>query len=212
MNILVIRHGESEADLLDVYEGRADFGLTEKGKKQAYCMAEWIKSMYKLDRIYSSTLIRASQTATFLSEETHTEICYEKDLMEFNNGLIAGLQRKEVDAKYPFVENLPIHKAVYEQESMLEFRYRAENVMSKIISENVEDSTVAIVSHGGMINQLYRAFLKLPNDTNIYISTGDTGIHMWSVNKNARRILFANRTEHIQALNYVNCQRQVRCK
>lgn len=31
MRILVIRHGESEADLLDVHEGRADFELTKRG-------------------------------------------------------------------------------------------------------------------------------------------------------------------------------------
>ena len=31
MRILVVRHGESEADILNVHEGRADFDLTEKG-------------------------------------------------------------------------------------------------------------------------------------------------------------------------------------
>ena len=35
MKLLVIRHGESEADLLDVHEGRADFSLTERGLRQA---------------------------------------------------------------------------------------------------------------------------------------------------------------------------------
>ena len=30
MILLVIRHGESEADTLDVHEGRADFELTQK--------------------------------------------------------------------------------------------------------------------------------------------------------------------------------------
>ena len=31
MQILLIRHGESEADILHVHEGRADFELTDKG-------------------------------------------------------------------------------------------------------------------------------------------------------------------------------------
>ncbi len=31
MKLLLIRHGESETDLLDVHEGRADFALTERG-------------------------------------------------------------------------------------------------------------------------------------------------------------------------------------
>ncbi len=34
MQILLIRHGESEADILNVHEGRADFKLTEKGREQ----------------------------------------------------------------------------------------------------------------------------------------------------------------------------------
>ena len=38
--ILLIRHGESEADLLKVHEGRADFSLTEQGKQQAAAMAK----------------------------------------------------------------------------------------------------------------------------------------------------------------------------
>lgn len=39
MLILIIRHGQSEADLLHVHEGRADYELTEKGHRQAAAMA-----------------------------------------------------------------------------------------------------------------------------------------------------------------------------
>ena len=41
MILLVIRHGESEADILDVHEGRADFELTQKGHRQAAAMAKY---------------------------------------------------------------------------------------------------------------------------------------------------------------------------
>ena len=34
MVLIVIRHGESEADILDVHEGRADFELTQKGHRR----------------------------------------------------------------------------------------------------------------------------------------------------------------------------------
>jgi 2,3-bisphosphoglycerate-dependent phosphoglycerate mutase len=33
MEILLIRHGESEADLLQVHEGRADFELTDRERR-----------------------------------------------------------------------------------------------------------------------------------------------------------------------------------
>lgn len=39
MRLLIIRHGESEADLLNVHEGRADFALTKTGLAQAERMA-----------------------------------------------------------------------------------------------------------------------------------------------------------------------------
>ena len=93
MIILVIRHGESEADNLNVHEGRA------------------------------------VQTAKHLSDETKLAIEFDPDLMEFNNGLLAGLSREDAERLYPPIENLPIDQAVYGQESMVEFRSRAENVL-----------------------------------------------------------------------------------
>ena len=79
---------------------------------------------------------------------------------------------------------------------MLEFRFRAEYMLSKILSENPEDSTVAIVAHGGMINQLYRSFLRLSVDSDIGFATGDTGIHVWRITKDRCVIVAANLTAH----------------
>ena len=197
MKLLIIRHGESEADLLDVHEGRADFELTSLGRSQAERMSVWIKDNYKVDRIYASTLKRAKQTAMILSQKVGIPVEETEYLMEFNNGLIAGLSREEAAEKYPEYPKLPIHESVYEMESMLNFRFRADYIFSKILSENEEDATLAIVSHGGMINQLYRSFLRLPVDSNVIFPTEDTGIHCWHYDKNRRIILFANSTKHL---------------
>lgn len=209
MNLLIIRHGESEADILNVIEGRADFELTERGERQARAMSEWVKTRYKVDKIISSTLKRAKKTANYLSEATGTQIEYSDDLMEFQNGLIAGMARDEADIKYPKPLNRYPHTKIYEMESDLEFRFRAETILSKIICENDNDSTIAIVSHGGMINMLYRSFLQLPNSSNIYVSTGDTGIHRWYIDNatasgssneavmERRVVVFSNSLEHL---------------
>ena len=177
MKLLVIRHGESEADLLDVHEGRADFALTERGHRQAQAMAQYVVENYHIDRIYASTLTRAMQTARHLSDATCVPIRPEHDLMEFNNGLLAGLPHKEAAEKYPRVPDLPPDKSVYEQESLVEFRDRAERILTKILAEASENDTVAVVTHGGMINQLYHAFLMLPVKDGVFFSTADTGIH-----------------------------------
>ena len=200
MKLLIIRHGESEADILDVHEGRADFHLTEKGHAQAQAMAEFVKANYTVDKIYSSTLKRAFQTATHLSDEINVPIIAEEQLMEFNNGLLAGLSWEEADKKYPKVNNLPVHASVYEQESQLEFRYRADYILSKIIAENEAEATIVIVSHGGMINQLYQSFLQLPIASGIVFGTGDTGIHEWLMNEQGRYVIKANSTTHLSEM------------
>jgi len=200
MRILVIRHGESEADILNVHEGRADFELTERGHKQAAAMACYVKEHYKVDKIYASTLKRAAQTAEHLAKETGAPVMSEDKLMEFNNGLIAGLSPREADERYPRVMGLPIHESVYEQESQLEFRYRADYMVSKILSENGEEDTIAIVSHGGMINQLYHSFLRMPVESGALFGTGDTGIHEWRVSGKARYVMMANFTGHTEKI------------
>ncbi len=200
MKLLVIRHGESEADLLDVHEGRADFALTERGHRQAEAMANYVADNYNISKIYASTLTRAKQTAQHLSDKTGISIIFDENLMEFNNGLLAGLPRAVVREKYPEVLDLPIDKAVYGQESQVEFRQRAENALSRIMNEAENDETIAVVSHGGMINQLYRSFFNMPVDCIYFFNTADTGIHIWSLTDKERRVIKANYDEHTKGI------------
>ena len=195
MKLLIIRHGESEADILDVHEGRADFELTERGHRQAEAMSEYVSQNYQIVKIYHSTLKRAAQTAAHLAQITQIPLIPHEYLMEFNNGLIAGLKHSIAMEKYPHVK-VPLHSSVYEQESMLTFRYRAEYMLSKLIAENAPDSTIAVVTHGGLINQLYRAFFRLPLDSEYVFRTGDTGIHVWIMEGNSRILVRANYIPH----------------
>lgn len=197
MKLLIIRHGESEADLLRVHEGRADFALTAEGQRQAAAMAEWVAENYTIDRIYASTLIRAQQTAAALAAITKAPMQNEDDLREYNNGLLAGLPYAEAAAKYPPQANLPPHCSVYEMESQIDFRCRIERILSRIMHESSNDDTIAIVSHGGTIKMLYQAFLGLPMVSDIIFATGDTGIHLWERTLSRRRVIFANSTAHL---------------
>lgn len=199
MNILIIRHGESEADLLDVHEGRADFELTQRGHMQAEAMASFVKNNYPVNKIYSSTLKRAAQTAKHLSDTVNVPIVFEEDLMEFNNGLIAGLTKKEADEKYPKIE-LPIDQAVYGQESKVEFRNRADKILKKIKDEAADDDVIAIVSHGGMINQLFHSMLSMPIVSNIFFATGDTGVHLCNMKDGVTGIIKVNMQEHTKGI------------
>ena len=199
MTILLIRHGESEADILNVHEGRADFELTDRGHKQAQAMAEYVAKSYSVNKIFASTLKRANQTAIHLSQATGVEIIPVEDLMEFDNGLLAGLSFEEADRLYPQIKDLPKDQSVYGQESMVDFRARAERALSRILKESTDNETIAIVSHGGMINQLYGVMMRIPVEDygeRSFFCTGDTGIHEWRIKNNLRYVVKANYTEH----------------
>lgn len=196
MKLIVIRHGESEADIQRVCEGRADFPLTAKGLGQARLAAAWIARTYPVDAVYSSPLLRARQTAEAISEAAGRSVTELDDLMEFNNGQLAGVPITEVGHRYPVVPNVPAHDSVYGQETRLEFRFRAERVISRILYEH-PTGHVVLVTHGGMINQLFRAFLRLPADYNVWVTTGDTGIHEWVALEEGRGITCLNSLAHL---------------
>lgn len=197
MRLLIIRHGESQADLLDVHEGRADFELTEKGLAQAERLAAWVAERCQVDALLCSPLKRTRQTAERLARRLGLPLRTDELLMEFDNGLIAGMSRMEAAERYPHVPDLPPEKSLYGQESKLAFRNRAEQMLAKLLSSYDTDATIALVSHGGMINQLYHAFLGLPLASRHIFLTGDTGIHVWQIIGEKRQVVLANGHEHL---------------
>jgi 2,3-bisphosphoglycerate-dependent phosphoglycerate mutase len=197
MELFIIRHGQSEADILDVYEGRADYNLTPHGFKQAELMAEWLTSKYKIDALYSSPLKRAAQTAAAIDRIINVGVIYDDDLMEFQNGLIAGMDQTEAKQKYPKPAVRYPHTLIHGMESDIQFRMRAETAFSKIINENPPDMSVAVVSHGGLINQLFHCFMGLKIQPGYGISCGDTCVHKWMITGNNRHIEYINSLVHL---------------
>jgi len=182
-------------------EGRADFNLTALGVRQAELMAGWVADNYSVDKIFSSPLKRARQTAGILSNRLSIDISFDDDLMEWQNGLIAGLPPDEAVAKFPPPKEKYPHTAMYGQESDIQFRLRAETALSKIINENPADSTIAIVSHNGLIMRLFQSFINAPLVSDVFIGrTGDTGIHEWRINGNRREIVHVNLQRHLEVV------------
>ncbi len=197
MEILIIRHGESEADLLEVHEGRADFPLTELGETQARKMAAAVAKEYPPEMILSSTLRRASGTARILQEAIGCELKFYDDLREFNNGVLAGMSRKEAAIKHPLPEGgRPVHIPIQDGESALDLRFRAERILRQILHDYQSYQRIAIVSHGKMISNLINAFLKLPIG-DVVFPTGDTGIHLLEIREDMRVVRFMNRQDHL---------------
>lgn len=202
IELVVIRHGQSLADIEGRHEGRADFPLTDLGREQAEKLSEWLKERYTFDMIVSSPLKRAKETAEIIGHKMNQPVVFNEDLMECNNGVLAGLLREEAKRNYPEPEGgRKYFQAVEKGESLIDLRSRAEYFLANLlhsIKDREDKTTICIVSHGGLTTMLYRSFLNLPIDTNIWLASGDTGVHLWRIKDDKKIIVFSNMQEHLQ--------------
>ncbi|MGV3489170.1 MAG: histidine phosphatase family protein [Tuberibacillus sp.] len=199
MELLLIRHGQSEADVLNVHEGRADFPLTPLGRRQARAMADRVKKDFPPDEIWSSPLKRASEAGVILQNSIGCPLYFDDDLMEWNNGILAGMSREE-GKKHPIPKTL--HDRIENGESTIEFRMRNERSFSRILG-TAKGSRIAIVAHGGVINNLLRAFYQMPLrqvNKDFWFRTADTGIHYLEMKGEERWTHFLNNTAHLEAV------------
>ena len=75
MQLLLVRHGESEDDLINAYGGWADFHLTNNGKLQLTETAEHIlKLNINFDKILASPLFRAKESAQIISDKLNVPV------------------------------------------------------------------------------------------------------------------------------------------
>lgn len=204
IELVVIRHGQSLADIEGRHEGRADFPLTDLGREQAGKLAKWLKERYTFDMIIASPLKRAKETAEIIGSNMNQEVIFNENLIEWNNGVLAGLLREEAKQKYPEPEGgRKYFQAVEKGESMIDLRSRAEYFLASLlhsIDDGDHKATICIVSHGGLITMLYRSFLNLPVDTNIWLASGDTAVHTWRIIDGKKIVFFSNMQEHLKQL------------
>ena len=158
--MLLIRHGETTGDLEDRYGGWYDDPLTDEGERQLKATAQRLVGT-QVDKIYSSNLIRAKQSAEIINVILETGIDFLDGLRERNYGVLGGLTKTEAQEKYP--EVVELHKDPTntdpEGESQSDFTDRVLNTFQSILKDEL--GTVIIVSHGGPIKAILR-HLNIP--------------------------------------------------
>ena len=85
--LYIIRHGQTEMNSRHALQGRSDFALNEAGFAQAREAAEKLSGV-RFDRVYSSPLRRAIQTAELLAPGA--EIVIDERLIEMDYGPYEG--------------------------------------------------------------------------------------------------------------------------
>jgi len=82
MNLYLVRHGETQANVDGVYCGVSDLALTQRGQWQAHRLA-WQLAAISFERILTSRLRRSQETAQILRPQATTETWPQLDEMDF---------------------------------------------------------------------------------------------------------------------------------
>ncbi len=145
MKLYVIRHGESETNKAKCWTGWVDALLTDKGRSDAE-RAGQIIGQIKFDKVFSSDLIRARETATIALRGME----HEPDILlrEINLGKLGGARIDSFSKaeKNAFVKN---GYADIGGESNKEFRKRIKAFLRKV--EALPYENIAAFSHAGWL-------------------------------------------------------------
>ena len=186
MKICLIRHGETDWNLLGKFQGREDIPLNITGVQQIQKAANALKKI-SWDELITSPLSRARMSAEIIRKEVELrEIHEEKDFVERNLGAISGMTQEEADRHFP--------DGNYEGlESTEALQARAMDALTKWM-RTFDGKNIVIVTHGAAIN----AILTSVSENKIEMGKAipkNAGITLLEKQGDALTIVFYNKDE-----------------
>ena len=164
MNLILIRHGQTEWNIQKREMGHLDSPLTSLGIQQAQAIAKRLR-LLPVSAIYSSNLGRAVQTANVISSATGIRVNLDQGLRERNMGILQGMTRQEMATRFP--QEYSHYRAdshsyvIPEGESGEQRTARSVRILTAL-AEKHPDETVVAVSHSGFISGFFEYVLAIP--------------------------------------------------
>jgi 2,3-bisphosphoglycerate-dependent phosphoglycerate mutase len=157
--VIAIRHGETAWNVDTRIQGQLDIGLNTQGHWQAERASAALADQ-QFAAIYSSDLWRAYDTALAVAKPHGLRVHTDEGLRERGFGAFEGKTFAEIEAQLPD-QALQWRKRVPDfapvgGESLLQFRERVVKCCAALAALHMGEQ-IAIVSHGGVMDVLYRA-------------------------------------------------------
>jgi len=166
MRLLVIRHGETRANIENRYSGHADSPLTHVGLRRAEELAERV-AIIGPEIIFRSDLPRVMATVAPLIRRTGLPVRIDTRLRELDFGRIEGLTYTEAMDLFKadmqdWYDELE-HRAPPGGETLAGMRARVDAFLADLVEQPFE--TVALYTHGGVCNLLLAKATRKPFGT-----------------------------------------------
>ena len=172
MNLILIRHGQSEWNALNQFTGWKDPDLTAKGIEEAHNAGKIIKNLkINFDLVFTSALVRAQNTAEIILEEINQSLSTIKNqaLNERNYGDLAGLNKDDARKRWGD-EQVHIWRRSYDipppgGESLKDTGERVLPFFIKEILPHVCDGkNILVAAHGNSLRSLIKYLDNISNE------------------------------------------------
>lgn len=187
VNLYIIRHGESTWNNQNRIQGSSDPGLSKLGRLQAGLLAGRFKKInpvrnidfthrqnkisngVKIDKLYSSPLLRSVETAQVIANRLKLKIIRRNSLKEVGLGEWEDKTPDEIDRLYDnkfqkWLRFGPTKVKIRRAENITHFRKRVDKAFAAIVKENKDKENIIVVTHGGVISSFLSRLLDADFD------------------------------------------------
>jgi probable phosphoglycerate mutase len=157
LTLFLVRHGQTTPDHEGMYDDDAE--LSDVGRQQAKAVAKALDATH-IEALYTSPVRRAAQTADVIAERLSLEPVLDARLVEIELSRQV-VHHMRAGGIFPLWQGH--HRSHENGETLADFATRVGAVF-RDVAEWHEGQAVAVVSHGGVINQLLRRTLGFDAD------------------------------------------------
>lgn len=167
VRFIIVRHGHSTGNKDNIFCGQLDVPLNETGFLQARQTGEWIAKNYKIDEIWSSDLVRVTETVRPLADALGLPINTDKRLREVDVGEWQGVPVTDIERDFP--EELALYRKFPARyyfrggEGYTDMIVRVADFFEEK-ARTCDGRTIAVGTHGGCIRTLIAYVNRLPLD------------------------------------------------
>jgi broad specificity phosphatase PhoE len=205
MQVILVRHGQTDWNKEGIFRGRIDVKLNEAGIREAEVIGEKLRGTNP-DAVCSSPLSRAMDTARCIASFRNKPVNPLVEFVDMEFGSWQGLSREEVRERYPKLfekwKRLPDRVRIPGAETLGGVRKRVLRGLDTLLEMN-PDGTVVIVSHGLINKVLLCAVLGL-GDSHFWKIKQDNGaINLFTYSRQGTKLVMMNDTTHLRSVDRI---------
>lgn len=160
MKIYIIRHGETDWNVVKRLQGRSDIPLNEEGRRLARVTAEALTDI-PFTRIYTSPLLRAKETAMIIKGNRDIPMIEDERIQEISFGIYEGCYCSEEHYTIPDLDFIRFFKqpeqyaAPEGAEEIETLCNRTTDFLQELVHTTAyQDDTILISTHGAALRGL----------------------------------------------------------